>query len=319
MEIVTNQINGDRGSEHSFALRMLTAFSLVSALMLAMGSLAQAAEVTEIKECPYTIENVSQASYRLVVDCVLDKTGISINHAEDVELDLDGHSISRPGLGCDDVDKVGINVSHSSRVRVANGTLKKFFRGVLVSTSDHSDFTKLTLVENCRGIELSAPLSEPPSENNTVSYNDISRNIQDGVLVSGANNNHVTFNVIDQNGSPGAGVFLIGGGLGAERNVIAFNAISGNVGDGVFIAETAHKNIVTSNFITLTSTGVSTGGAGIRLQTNENGAPAPNNFIVRNIALDNKRFDLSDGNTDCDHNIWKDNTFLTRSPASCIH
>ena len=38
MEIVTNQIDGDRGSEHSFALRMLTAFSLVSALMLAMGS-----------------------------------------------------------------------------------------------------------------------------------------------------------------------------------------------------------------------------------------------------------------------------------------
>jgi parallel beta-helix repeat protein len=220
-----------------------------------MGSLAQAAEVIEIG-CKGVISNAGQ--YKLVEDCVLDKTdavGISIDSAEDVELDLDGHTISGPGCIAAAEDRpVGIRVLTSSRVRVANGILKKLVWGVMVMTSDHSDFNKLTLVENCLGIELRE------SNENKVSYNDISRNERQGVAVNGsntpnasANNNHVTFNVIDQNSSPreeimqtGGGVVLTGGPGKVDSNVIAFNAISGNRQNGVVLS-VSHKNIVASN------------------------------------------------------------------------
>jgi parallel beta-helix repeat protein len=321
MELLANQIKGARRREHSFALRMLTAFSLVSTLMLAMGSLAQAAEVIEIG-CGTRIEQ--SGHYRLAVDCVLaasDEVGISIG-AVDVELDLDGHIISGPGCFESKSDMpTGIVVqTKSSRVRVANGTLKQLAFGIRVFSSDHSDFNKLTLVENCLGIEL-----RDSSENN-VSYNDISRNISFGVNVHGiatsSNNNHVTFNVIDQNGSPpgesGLGGVILNGPTGsperAEGNIIAFNAFSRNLQNGVILS-VARNNIVTSNVITQTSA-AGTPGDGIGIVV---GQTSTDNFLVGNIALGNETRDLDDENPNCDHNKWKDNTFRTSNQPSCIH
>jgi parallel beta-helix repeat protein len=330
MEILANQINGDRGSQHSFALRVLTAFSLVSALMLAMGSLAQSAEVIEIG-CKYIISNAGH--YKLVEDCVLDPTdarpfGVQINSA-DVELDLDGHIISGPGCDPNADRPIGIAEGQptqgSSRVRVANGILKKLRSGVRVIESDHSDFNKLTLVENCVGIELIR------SSENQVSYNDISRNMLQGVVVTQqlentfANNNHITFNVIDQNGSPGKDVGQTAGGVlvigsnpgGANSNVIAFNAISGNGQNGVVFTSGTAANIVVSNVIIQTSAAPGRDGAGVNVE-----GGSTDNFLVGNIALDNKLSDLADGNLNCDKNKWKDNTFRTSSPTGpniCIH
>jgi hypothetical protein len=201
-----------------------------------------------------------------------------------------------------------VSVTNSPRVRVSNGILKKLNVGVQVLMSGHSDFNTLMLMENCTGIEL-----RESSENN-VSYTDISPNKRFGVNVNGNNslngrpNNHITL--------PNAEVMEAGlGGLildnGADSNVIAFNAFSRNLQNGVVFSR-ARKNIVTSNIVTQTSEAGS-GGTGIRIQI------GTGNFLVRNIALDNQVRDLEDQNMDCDHNIWKDNTFLTRSPASCLH
>src|SRR5689334_18109072 len=84
---------------------LITAFLLVSGLMLAMGSPARAAgvaaEVIEIG-CKTVIQTAGH--YRLVEDCVLgaqDEAGISIEINAGgvvVEVDLDGHIISGPGI-----------------------------------------------------------------------------------------------------------------------------------------------------------------------------------------------------------------------------
>jgi parallel beta-helix repeat protein len=42
------------------------------------------------------------------------------------------------------------------------------------------------------------------------------------------------------------------------------------------------------------------------------------NFIANNTALGNGNFDLYDGNTNCDSNIWTGNTFGTNFPTSCV-
>jgi hypothetical protein len=128
-----------------------------------------------------------------------------------------------------------------------------------------------------------------------------------------ADNNHVTFNVIDQNGSPAAGIGQSGVGgvvLSTDSNVIAFNAISRNLQSGVILTGGA-KNIVRSNVITQTS---GPNGAGITILMG-----STSNFLVGNIALANEARDLDYENPNCDHNKSRDNTFRTSIPASCIH
>jgi hypothetical protein len=149
MEILADQIKGDRQNKHSFVSRMLTALSFVSALMLGIVSGAQAADVTEITSCPHNIS--SPGPYRLVVDCVVvNGSGIAITAGtRDVELDLDGHTISGPGC---DVSALGINVSGATNVRITNGTLRNLGWGIQATGSDHNVFSYLTLVENCIGM-----------------------------------------------------------------------------------------------------------------------------------------------------------------------
>jgi hypothetical protein len=353
MKIIAHQIDGNKRSD-SFTLRMFAAFLLVSALVLGKASVAQVTSPPDVIEISCQRELRSPGHYRLVEDCVLGvgQIGITITDAVDVELDLDGHIIS--GSGCvppgTTETPTGILVqnnsqTNSSRVRVANGTLEKLSRGVLVKASDNNDFTKLTLVENCVGIEL-----RNSSENN-VSYNAILRNKSRGVIVNSiadpadphpniapiANNNQVTFNVIDQNGSASGfgaglgGVILIENNGGTtEGNNIALNAFSRNLQNGVILSQ-ARNNIVASNVVTTTLIGGAGGGgifsfvitpASVGSEVCGDAASGSGcNFLVGNIALNNETPDLKDGNPNCDNNKWRDNTFRISDPKkpSCIH
>jgi nitrous oxidase accessory protein NosD len=311
LAVVCNSAN-----KHSFASKMLTAFWLTSALMFGMVNAAQAGDVNRITDCSAGISMEGQ--YKLVVDC---DSGIDIR-ADNVELDLDGHTIA--GSDCDPTtppQTFGIRLTGRKNVRVFKGTLRNLDVGVAVDVSEHNQFTKLTVVENCYGSLLIS------SNENQFSFNNISRNIVAGVLVQGARksannpitfakNNQITFNVIAENSatetSAGNGGVILG--VNANGNVISFNAISGNLQSGVIlVGPWANKNIVTNNIAT---------------QNSKNGiwvfCDNTENFLVSNIALGNAT-DLADANEACVKteacvNTWKDNIFHTTdpSPSKCI-
>jgi hypothetical protein len=118
MKTLADLINGYRQNKHSFASKMVTAFSLVSALMFGMVNLAQAAGVEDITDC--TKEISTPGPHRLAVNC---DRGISIT-ASDIQLDLDRHTIL--GAGCDSKGTVGISVT-GSNVHISNGSVKAFY------------------------------------------------------------------------------------------------------------------------------------------------------------------------------------------------
>ena len=91
-----------------------------------------------------------------------------------------------------------------------------------------------------------------------------------------------------------------------NNHLLSKNSALGNSGDGFNIGGTAHKvfmNIAEEN----RQSGINL----IGIDT----------VIFRNTALDNgdgvNYFDLADANQDCDNNIWKRNTFVTRN-QDCI-
>lgn len=313
METFANQIESYRRTRQSFCSSTLKAF----ALMFVMVGLAQA-EVTKLA-CsddkglqPISKRIDEPGNYVLIESCVVKGDGISIR-ASNVQLNLNGHTLSgpgvgpAPGVGCDG-SSVGITV-FGSNVHVTGGTVKDFQTGVSVRTisgnddgsADDNQLSRLKVTENCAGIELRF------SNNNHVNFNDISRNIGDGVVVQqDSDNNQIEFNVINENGERGA---TVGRGIRVEdsdSNVFAFNTISRNANGGVTLAVSSNNNTIAGNVVTETkeSPGITVGvgkdntiygnlvsgnDMGIVLQEDASG-----NFVLRNTARGNMREDLFD-------------------------
>jgi parallel beta-helix repeat protein len=206
---------------------MLTTF----ALTFVMAGLTEAAPPTVITSLPYTISSSGQ--YKLGADLAVGSgvTAIGIT-ANDVHLNLNGHTISGPILTASDAlaapTTAGISVFIATNVHINNGTVKGFSHGVVLSGSisagkgcDDNHLNDLTVTSNRRGIAVFEI-----SDNNHINGNNVSGNFEIGVFIHTSDHNKCNGNVVNNNGGiTGGGGFFI---ANSDGNVIANNNISGN-------------------------------------------------------------------------------------------
>lgn len=131
---------------------------------------------------------------------------------------------------------------------------------------------------------------EPNSNNNSIINNTVLRNGLDGIaLFPRTSGNKVNDNVVEGNGfhdvthRKGDGIRLFGGSStvpGSSNNFVENNAVRNNAAHGIFVG----------NF-------------------------AVTNKILTNMTGANVVWDLFDGNSNCDQNVWLGNTFDKAFPA----
>lgn len=128
----------------------------------------------------------------------------------------------------------------------------------------------------------------------------VRKSTTDGVNVQLAEAVSFDGTVSENNG--GVGFYEAFTGGNSFHNVRA----TGNPQDGIEVVDSFETQITKS-----TTSG--NGDDGIFVVNGSQG-----NFIANNTALGNGNFDLYDGNTNCDSNIWTGNTFGTNFPTSCV-
>jgi parallel beta-helix repeat protein len=153
---------------------------------------------------------------------------------------------------------------------------------------------------------------------NTITSNTANNNSFDGIAVGGSDN---TISGNTTNGTKhSSGIILVAGLAGGIVTVIPTgNTINHN---------TANNNHVDGIALLSNATGSPTGNT-INSNTADNNLAngivlakgATGNTINNNTAETNALVDLFDGNSGCDSNTWRNNTFGTSNPAqpSCIH
>ena len=203
-----------------------------------------------------------------VVGCVGD--GLVIG-ADGITLNLNGHLVS--GDSVEDPVDVGIRVAGHHDVRVTNGTVQGFWRGVVFETSPAGVVSSMSVRQMTRrGIvfvdgsddarvfgnvsadNMASGIAIVSSDSASVFGNQSLRNIGGaGVRLEGATNATVTHNALNDNSF---GVQM----EDAVGNRLIDNMIAGDAEQGVAI-EFSSQNVVDHNRITLTSNGITLWGA----------------------------------------------------------
>ncbi len=185
-----------------------------------------------ISELPYTISQPGM--YRLTGDLTLatqDTNGITID-AEDVTLDLNGHSLTGPGKAAGTTGH-GIRVSGTQfNIAIRNGTVRDWrLDGVFAGAADNSQFEALRCYNNGRsGIYAGAACR--------VTGNTCTENGAEGIL--GSIGSTVSGNTCW--GNTGDGIFA------ASGSTVSGNACSANGGDGIIVGNsTVRGNACRSN------------------------------------------------------------------------
>jgi parallel beta-helix repeat protein len=248
-------------------------------------------------------------------------TGINIA-ASNVIFHLSGHTIS--STDCDLTKNIsGIFVqSGISDVLIDGGTVSGFNNGVILS-SKSSRVRGVKSTDACAfGIAISGQNNQVDTSVVTASHldgigigaasgiaiidNDISGNFRVGVNISNfSNNNTVADNVIDNNGiadGEQGGVVIFNG----KNNVISNNTVNNNF-HGILIDSPG--NLVESNTVN-GSVGNGTSGVGISIN-----APGASTQVKGNTVLGSTQVDMSDNNSGCGSDLWRNNTFQTGGVA----
>lgn len=249
-------------------------------------------------------------NYSLEADLTASENCIVIT-ASNVSLALNNHVIvGTPGT----FDSVGITVgTFNSRLHHVGisgpGLVKGFGWGIFLRNTDYAQVSLVTASSN-----KSYGISAGDSTFLTIASNVVVQNDFWGMGIQ-ADNSSVTGNEVSGNGVPPdslpAGGLLVSG----TGNTISNNVISGNgsfpessplippADLGLFVYTTNSRifgNVVDGN----RGVGIAVFGSG--------------NQIFKNKAIGNLDNDLQDGSANCGINLWADNTFFTRDPASCV-
>jgi parallel beta-helix repeat protein len=121
-----------------------------------------------------------------------------------------------------------------------------------------------------------------------------------------ADNSSVIGNEVAGNGaffSDGGGMQIAGNGNTISGNMISVSGTSSQPKAGIVV------NTVGSRIFG----NISDGNWGVGIQVT-----GTRNQLFNNKAIGNSSNDLQDDNANCGSNLWSDNTFYTRSPASCV-
>lgn len=135
--------------------------------------------------------------------------------ADNVTVNLNGHSIVGPGPGMDTGANAGIRLTQRSGVTVTGGRVTGFDAGVALIGSSSNTVSKLQVVKNV------APLVTPNGFEGS--------EFGDGIVLMYSGSNKIDANTVDSNGVfDGIGLL----GLGTNDNQITNNIVSNVVGDG---------------------------------------------------------------------------------------
>ena len=269
-------------------------------------------------------------------------TGLVIG-ADNVTIDLNGFTLSGTAAAG---DGPGILIEGRTGVTVKNGTVTAFDTGVSVEGGSGNTLTSLALLGN-RGtgdygegallfastrntvsnsqVRNNGPysgISLLRASGNLIENNQITGNNQSSTNTSGirlenvgvaaSNSNTVRNNLVQGSGLDGIQLFA-----GASDNVIASNSVIQNNREGITAFAGASRNIIEDNQVRYNGFGPIAGN-GIYVRGAAGSFPAPaNNIIRRNVATNNRTFDLRDGTPNCGTNVWSANQGLTGTPP-CV-
>ena len=210
--------------------------------------------------------------------------------ADNVSFDLQGFTLSKsgPAVGTAITTAAGPACVIATGATISNGTISGFGIGVSIcvptgpgvsSASTQAVIHHLNLTGNSTGIAL---------------YN--------------ANDNEIHHNTVNGNTgtagiTPGMGIVLVN----SSGNNLHQNEASGNGADGVALMFGSKDNNVMHN-VAKNNTG-----SGINVTSGSG-----DNVLKMNEATTNGSFDLKDGNAACGTNLWRSNTFVTKSQP-CIN
>ena len=271
-------------------------------------------------------------------------TGLVIG-ANNVTLDLNGFTLSgTPATG----EGPGVDITGRTGVTVRNGTITQFDAGVAITGGSGNTVTGLTLVDN-RGsfatdfgdgvavfnstgntishnlIRNNGPysgISLIRSSNNLIEHNQITGNNQSTTSTSGirvenvgfsaSNSNTIRYNLVQGSALDGIQLFA-----GASDNVVSHNSVLQNNREGITAFAGASRNLIEDNQVRYNGFGPIAGN-GIFIRGAAGSFPAPaNNVIRRNVATNNRLFDLRDGTPNCGTNVWSANQAITGTPP-CV-
>lgn len=274
-------------------------------LLFALAGAVQADDAIPISSCT-TISMPGEFELIANLTASPGTTCITIT-ASDVELELNGHTISGPGGGVDDF-KAGIQVVGVMDVEIEGpGVVTGFARGIDFNGVDDSEVKGVTAMGNFFGFVVNRDFFTPDltnlSENNEFEDNVSTGNNVHGFTLNGASNNQFEDNIASNNSD--VGILLFDG----TGNEVEENTTNGNGMDGIKVGggATSGGHVIEEN----TANGNDVHGIHIL-------AGSTDNTIEENTALNNNSVDdLVDDNPNCDDNTWEDNQFGTAN-QTCI-
>jgi parallel beta-helix repeat protein len=192
---------------------------------------------------------IAQCGQRITSDFVLAndmKCGADafVINADNVTLDLGGHTITGPGMGQQtwpqpQLDTVGVRTGGHTGVTIRNGTISQFSTGIYFIDMERSRIEDITSERNRFGLYIHA------SKQNTIRRSTVVANVY-GLHLQDANDNLVEGNnLIRQtyNSPGGYGIYL----YRSTRNRIIENTIENNVNWGLWFSDARGNAIFHNN------------------------------------------------------------------------
>ncbi|MBI2925443.1 MAG: right-handed parallel beta-helix repeat-containing protein [Verrucomicrobia bacterium] len=251
--------------------------------------------------------------------------------ADDVHLDLDGHSIVGNGA-ITAGSNLGILVQGTageprSRVFISNGSVSQFHFGVWLDQTTQSHVTQMTLTENLGGIGLNNSSDNHVKDNTAITTTLIFANSYGILSQRDCDRNVISHNQCSASGRVGQGLVLNGvnASVGCDDNQIDNNICNDNGLVGIWLIQFCTGNNVVNN----TANGnrrspnvTAFANAGIALGNPTFPAQPPISFprghrVLSNTALDNaivapRSWDVLDKTVligECG-NLWRNNDFV---------
>lgn len=154
--------------------------------------------------------------------------------ADNIVVDLNGHTISGPGSF---VPGAGVRIAFHREATVRGGTIRGFSEGVVLDTASANHVTNLVLTTNLRGVNLAI------STENLIERNRISGSGLDGIRLGLSSRNRVTGNVLADN------VFGIGVADQSNFNLINRNTVLRTREFGISMFSDSDRNVVSRNTV----------------------------------------------------------------------
>jgi len=239
-----------RALSFSFSLSWPMILGLLVAAVLAFG--ADQARASHVG-CGATISSDTKLDSDLT-NCPA--SGIVIG-GDDIELDLNGHTIDGDGvLGCDDFYACDYGVDNTAGhhgVTIENGTIRDFATAVFVLEAGDNRLRRLSSSHNVLGGMLVIASPGARIEHNSISANGLTTD-QAGLIVFDSSEVRIDQNSVRDNGD--IGMFL----QGLDDSRVQGNSVSGNPEAGVILD--GNRNEVSGNRASKNGDGISVGGDG---------------------------------------------------------